>query len=74
MFICEELQSPAILPVFLTPADLAATWEKAGRPKEELPDGITMMDLRMLVAQVRATPKDLGGALAQTFEIGRAHV
>jgi hypothetical protein len=53
IFLCEELQSPNILPVFLSPQDLAATWEKSGRTKEELPEGITMMDLRMLVAQVR---------------------
>mmetsp|Transcript_45643 Transcript_45643/g.126684 ORF Transcript_45643/g.126684 Transcript_45643/m.126684 type:complete len:170 (+) Transcript_45643:129-638(+) len=53
IFLCEELQSPNILPVFLSPQDLAATWEKSGRTKEELPEGITMMDLRMLVAQMQ---------------------
>lgn len=53
IFLCEELQSSSVLPVFLSPADLAATWEKSGRKKEDMPEGITMMDLRMLVAQMQ---------------------
>jgi len=53
IFLCEELQSSSMLPVFLSPADLAATWEKSGRKKEDLPEGITMMDIRMLAAQMQ---------------------
>jgi len=50
VFLCEELQSNSICPVFIHPADLAATWEKAGRDPEKLPENLTVMDLRMLVA------------------------
>jgi len=50
VFLCEELQSRSICPVFLHPADLAATWEKAGRDPEQLPENLTVMDLRMLVS------------------------
>jgi len=53
VFICEQLQSATILPVFFSPEDLAATWEKAGRSKDDLPEALTVMDLRMLVAQMQ---------------------
>jgi len=33
-------------------AHLVAAWEKSGRKKEEMPDEIAMMDLRILVAQM----------------------
>lgn len=53
VFLCEDLQSSTMLPVFFDPEDLAATWVKAGRSRESLPDAITMMDLRQLVAQMQ---------------------
>jgi len=53
VFICEQLQSSTILPVFFSPEDLATTWEKAGRDRESIPEAITVMDLRMLVAQMQ---------------------
>ena len=53
VFMCEELQSRAICPVFLHPADLAATWAKAGRDPAKLPENLTVMDLRMLVAAMQ---------------------
>ena len=41
MFICEELQGPTILPIFLHPREIKETWVGAGRPEEELPDKVT---------------------------------
>ena len=54
VFMCEELQSATLYPVFLHPADLAAVWEKAGRDPDKLPENLTVMDIRMLV-QAMAT-------------------
>lgn len=53
LFICEKLQSPKIVPVFLNPRDLAKMWERSGRKKEDLPDDISVMDIRMLVQQMQ---------------------
>ncbi|KAL3892910.1 MAG: hypothetical protein SGPRY_014663 [Prymnesium sp.] len=52
IFSCEELQSSSMLPVFLSRADLAATWVAAGRSKETLPDTVTVVDLRVLVERM----------------------
>ena len=43
VFLCNELQSRSIVPVFLHPADLTATWEKAGGDKDKMPEKITVM-------------------------------
>lgn len=53
VFFCDELQSRSIVPVFLSPQDLAATWVKAGRTEESIPENLTLMDIRMLVAQMQ---------------------
>jgi hypothetical protein len=53
VFMCESLQGPNILPVFLNPREIPAVWEKAGRKAEDLPDKFVMMDIRMLVAEMR---------------------
>ena len=49
VFFCDELQSKAIVPVFLSPADLAATWAKARGADTPVPEALTLMDIRMLV-------------------------
>ena len=49
VFMCDQLQSRRIVPVFFNPADLAKTWATAGRKAEELPENLTVMDVRMLV-------------------------
>ena len=53
VFLCEKLASPQIMPVFLSPRDLAMVWEKSGRDKEDLPKDVTVLDLRMLVSQMQ---------------------
>lgn len=53
VFLCEELQNSKICPVFFHPADVAETWEKAGREKEKMPEGLKMLDLRSFVAMLR---------------------
>lgn len=52
VFICEELQSPTCLPVFLTREGLAATWKAAGK-SEPPPKNITVTDLRILVSEMQ---------------------
>ena len=58
IFSCDELQSPRMLPLFLSRADLAATWVAAGRPKESIPENVTVMELRLLVAQMQTAAFD----------------
>merc|ERR1712070_843447 len=53
IFICEELQSPRIFPVFFDPRDVATTWVKAGRPKDTIPESLKVMDIRSFVAMLR---------------------
>lgn len=53
VFMCKEMQSAAVVPVFLTPADLAATWKTAGGAEEDLPENLAVMDLRMLVKEMQ---------------------
>ena len=53
IFSCDDLQSPRMLPLFLSRADLAATWVAAGRTRETVPEAVTMIDLRCLVAQMQ---------------------
>jgi len=53
VFVCEELQSSKIFPVFFHPEDVAKTWLKAGRSKETTPENLKMMDLRSFVAMLQ---------------------
>lgn len=53
VFMCKELQSVKLVPVFLHPSDVSATWIKAGGTEENLPKGLSMMDLRMLVKEMQ---------------------
>lgn len=54
IFICHQLQSPDILPIFLHPADLATMWQRAGREVDSIPeDSVVMMDIRMFVAELQ---------------------
>ena len=41
------------MPVFMTVGDLQRGWERSGRKKEDMPENITMMDLRTLVKQMQ---------------------
>lgn len=49
IFICEQLQGPSMLPVFLNPRHIVDVWKRSGRPEAELPSQFVVMDLRMLV-------------------------
>jgi len=53
IFMCKEMQSASIVPVFLHPADLAATWKSAGGNEEDIPENLAVMDLRMLVKEMQ---------------------
>lgn len=53
VFLCEKLASPSLMPIFLSPRDLATVWEKSGRDKEDLPKDITVLELRLLVQQMQ---------------------
>jgi len=61
VFMCDELQSRSIVPVFLHPAELSMAWKKSGRKDEDMPKNLTVMDMRMLVAQMQldTNPWDL---------------
>ncbi|KAL1523201.1 hypothetical protein AB1Y20_018153 [Prymnesium parvum] len=53
IFSCDALQSPRMLPLFLSRADLGATWVAMGRSVESLPEEVTVVDIRILVAQMQ---------------------
>ena len=54
VFLCEVLQKPLVVRVFLDRIDLARAWIESGRPREEFsPSHLTVMDLRMLVEQMQ---------------------
>ena len=48
VIVCEELQSPAVLPVFFTHGGLAATWKAKGHAGAP-PTRLNILDLRLLV-------------------------
>lgn len=58
IFICDQLQSKSVYPCFLRPSDLKQVWMGAGRTEESLPEDIQVLDLRMLVKQMRTVEKD----------------
>lgn len=53
IFICEELQGPGFLPVFLDPGEIKTMWTKAGRKEEDLGNKFVMMDIRMLMKEMK---------------------
>ena len=55
VIMCEELQSAAVLPVFLTHGGLASTWKAAGHEGPP-PKRLHILDLRMLVDQMLQPP------------------
>lgn len=52
VFMCTELSTRTIIPVFLHPHDLAATWVAAGREEAAIPEDLKVMDVRSLVNQM----------------------
>jgi hypothetical protein len=59
VFMCEELQSPTVLPVFLSHDGLAATWEATGKTGPP-PSKLSCLDLRVVVAQMLKPFKETG--------------
>ena len=53
VFCCDELQSPTVLPVFLNRADLVRAWEASGRKREDVPEALSVIDLKVLVHQMQ---------------------
>jgi len=53
VFVCDELQSPTVMPVFMSRSDLVQAWVASGRERESVPDNLGVMDLRVLVAQMQ---------------------
>jgi len=60
VFLCQELQSPTVLPVFLDPDDVASTWRKTGRT-EPVPTRLTCLDLRLVVHEMLKSLKEAEG-------------
>ena len=54
IFLCEPLQTPMVIPVFVDRADLARAWLASGRSRDSFDEKqhLTVMDLRMLVHQM----------------------
>ena len=55
VFCCDELQSAAVMPMFMSHEDLAHAWVLSGRKREDLPEQITVMDLRLLAHQMQTS-------------------
>ena len=49
VFLCQELQTPMMIPVFVDRTDLARAWLASGRVREDFKEEqhLTVMDLRM---------------------------
>ena len=58
VFICNELQSKSIYPAFLKPSDLKKTWVAAGRSEDSIPNDIMVVDLRLIISQMRTDAND----------------
>ena len=56
VFVCDEMQTENLLPLFLSRADLTETWLESGRARESLPEEVAVMDLRVLVSKMRSQP------------------
>ena len=53
IFCCGEMQTSTSTPFFFTHADLVEFWVAAGGQREEVPQQVALMDLRVLVAQMQ---------------------
>ena len=53
-----ELQSERVMPFFFSRDDLVTCWMSSGRPFEDLPAELHVVELRALVSRVMTEPKD----------------
>lgn len=61
VFMCSELQSETVLPVFLDPDAVAEVWAKAGKT-EPVPTRLVCLDLRLVAQQMLKPFHASGGA------------
>jgi len=81
VFVCDEMQTEHLLPLFFSRTDLAETWVASGRSAESLPEAIAVMDLRLLVSKMATQPGVpwntalffCSSAAAELAEEARAH-
>jgi len=59
VFMCEEIQSATVLPVFLTREGLASTWKALGKEGPP-PTQVTVTDLRIVVEEMQKGFKETG--------------
>lgn len=53
LFMCDEFQTPQMMPLFFSEADFEAGWARAGHPPDEALFLVhTVMDLRALVVNM----------------------
>ena len=57
IFICEGLQGPNFLPVFIAPSSIREMWVGSGQ-EGEAPEQFVMLDIRMLVADMKTDRAD----------------
>jgi len=53
VFLCEELARGELLPVFLNPREIRSAWDLNKLDPEKFPDKFVMMDLRMMVRDMK---------------------
>ena len=55
VFICEEIANSAMVPIFLNPREIHTAWQTLSKKQDlgPLPNKYVMMDIRMLVADMR---------------------
>lgn len=70
VFMCEELQTAAVLPVFLTREGLATTWKALNKPGPP-PTQLTVTDLRIVADEMQKDFKETGWCRAKPNH--RAH-
>jgi len=58
LFYLEELQNESVMPFFFTRDDLVTCWMSSGRPFEDIPAQLSVIDLRVLVARMLQEPSD----------------
>jgi len=53
VFSCDELQSPTVMPLFLSRKALAEAWVTSGRKLADIPANLAVMDLGVVVHQMQ---------------------
>ncbi len=59
VFLSQELSSDALVPIFLNPREIKTAWVSAGQKEEDAPQKHMMIDIRMLINDMRNN-KEMG--------------